>query len=339
MRFLFIIAVLWGLSLTVTADGDPGCQNAEIISGKLITDICWDCLFPIRVAGVPMNGGGASAPASAVNSPLCLCLDDLGVPRPGITTSMWEPARLIEFQRVPGCSSVLNGTRFPFERTNQGNHQRGGKDGAQGTFMHYHYYAFPLLAMLDLFSNPGCVTDGYMDLDMMYMSEVDPTWNNDELAFFTNPEAAAVANPVAITACAADAVASTAGAPIDSMFWCAGTWGLLYPLSGNQYTMSSVVKNTSLLKVKTLAALHRRGLVRRTMGEDAMCEGIVDVTLKKEMYKYTLLHPIAETDTAHVTGESTFRWGMGRTIPGIGQDLIYTIWRWNDCCNISSGVD
>jgi len=330
-----LVLVLMYMSPVVSAD--PGCQDANIISGKLITDICWDCIFPIRLAGIPMTTGGDAPPSRAVDSPLCLCQDDLGVPRPGITTSMWEPARLVEFQRVPGCSSVLNGTRFPFDRLNQGHHQRGGKRGAQGTFMHYHFYAFPLLTMLDMFTNPGCIADGYIDLDMMYMSEVDPTWNNDELAFFSNPEAAAVANPLAVAACPAGAVASTAGRPIESLFWCAGTWGLVYPLSGNQYTMSGVVKNTSLLKVKVLAALHRRGLAHRTMGEDAMCEGKIDVTFSKEMYKYTLLHPLPETDDAHVTGESTFSWGMGRTIPGIGQDLIYTIWRWNDCCNISGG--
>lgn len=332
MKILIALTLLF---ISINAKSDPGCQDAGIISGKLITDICWDCIFPIRVAGTPMNTGGGSPPSKAVNSPLCLCQDDLGVPRPGITTSMWEPARLVEFQRVPGCSSVLNGARFPFDRLNQGHHQKGGKQGAQGTFMHYHYYAFPLLTMLDMFTNPGCVSDGYMDLDMMYMSEVDPTWNNDELAFFTNPEAAAVANPLAVAACPADAVASTAGNPIDSLFWCAGSWGLVYPLSGNQYTMSSTVKNTSLLKVKVLASLHRRGLAHRTMGEDAMCEGKIDVTLSKEMYKYTLLHPLPETNKAHVTGESPFTWGMGRTIPAVGQDLIYTIWRWNDCCNIS----
>lgn len=329
---LFLSTILFATKLLA----DPGCQNAEIISGKLITDICWDCVFPMRIAGSPMGTSSDPVPSKAVSTPFCLCTDDVGVSHPGVTTSMWEPARLIEFQRVPGCSSVLNGTIFPFDRLNQGHHARGGKAGAQETFMHYHYYAFPLLTMLDMFTNAGCNADGYLDLDLMYMSEVDPTWNNDELAFFANPEAAAVANPLAAAACPADAVSSTAGNPIDSLFWCAGSWGLVYPLSGNQYTMSGVVENSSLLSVKVLAALHRRGLAHRTMGGDAMCEGRIDVTLSKEMYKFTVLHPVPETSEAHVTGESVFTWGMGRTIPAIGQDLIYTIWRWNDCCNIST---
>ena len=36
---------LWGGS----AAADPGCQNADVISGKLITDICWSCIFLSRL--------------------------------------------------------------------------------------------------------------------------------------------------------------------------------------------------------------------------------------------------------------------------------------------------
>ena len=50
-------------------------------------------------------------------------------------------------------------------------------------FYHYHYYAFPLLVMLDLFMDGNCNADGYMDFDLMYLSELDPTWLNDELVF------------------------------------------------------------------------------------------------------------------------------------------------------------
>jgi conjugal transfer pilus assembly protein TraU len=325
------VAVLVLLSLPLRAE--PGCVDSNVISGKLITDICWDCVFPIRLAGVAMSSKTSSIPTGATVTPLCLCFDDLGVPKPGVTTSMWKPARLIEFQRIPGCSSVLNGARLPFNRTFQGTHRTGGKAGEQRTFMHYHYYAFPLLTMLGMFTNPTCNHDEFLDLDLMYMSELDPTWNNDELAFFTNPEAAAIANPVAILACSADAVAATAGHPINSMFWCAGSWGGVYPLSGHQYTDAGVLQNTSLLTVKVLAALHRRGLAHKTIGEDAICEGKIDPTLDKDMYKYTLLYPLPETAKAHVTGESILKWGIGRTIPAIGEDLIYTIWRYEDCCN------
>lgn len=328
VRIFIAAAALWAGSV----NAEPGCQNAEVIGPKLLTDICWSCILPIRVAGALRMGGG-EYPPGAVDSPLCTCTDNLGVPRPGVTTSMWEPARLVEFQRVPGCSSVFNGMRFPFNRLFQGTHGNGDFDGGDGSFMHYHYYAFPLMMMLDVFVKSSCIVDGYMDLDVMYMSELDPTWNNDELAFFTNPEAAAVANPVAALACTAEAATASAGKTMDSLFWCAGSWGRIYPLSGNQTGGGGVLRDSSLLTARVLAALHRRGLAWQTMGREAMCGGFINPRLPKTQYKFTLLHPIPETDSSHVMGEPTAKWGLGRLIPAVGQDPIYTIWRWNDCCN------
>src|SRR5260364_249871 len=75
------------------------------------------------------------------------------------------------------------------------------------------------------------------------------------------------------------------------------------------------------------------GLSWRTMGADAMCKGVIDPLLPKTQYKFTLLHPVPETHSAHVIGESALNWGIAKTIPAVGQDPIYTIWRWNDCCN------
>lgn len=308
---------------------EPGCHDAKLFE-TLMTDFCWSCIFPIKVSGIPLAGG--DFPDEAANTVACVCKDNLGVPRPGLPTSMWEPARLVEFQRVSGCSSVLGGIRFPLRRSFMGTHGDGGLDGGDATFMHYHYYAFPILIMMDLFVG-NCNHDNFVDLDLMYLSEVDPTWTNDELAFFTNPEAAAVANPAAVLACVADAISSTAGHPIKQMFWCAGSWGAIYPLSGTVLGGFRSLQESSLLKVKALTALHRRGLALKTMGHEAMCGGTIHPTLPKTQYKFTAFHPVPETKTAHVVGQSTMGWGAGRTIPAVGEDLVYTIWRWNDCCN------
>lgn len=74
---------------------------------------------------------------------------------------------ILEDELLPGCSSVLNGVRFPFDRTNQGHHGMGDMDGDDGSFMYYHYYAFPLMVMLDLFIKQASNPDGYMDLDII----------------------------------------------------------------------------------------------------------------------------------------------------------------------------
>lgn len=329
---LFVLVLTCTLFRIEAVLADPGCQDAQVFSGKLITDICWTCLFPLRIAGATMSAGDGRMPAKAHKEPLCVCFDTNGVPEPGLTTSMWEPAWLVEFERVPGCLSALGGTRLPFDRTFQGNHSNGDHDSTDGSFMHYHYYAFPLLSILDLYTDGTCNPDGYLDFDLMFVSEVDPTWNNDELAFFTNPEAAVVANPVATLACIPDAISSTVGKPIDQLFWCAGSWGGIYPLSGSINGGAGVIKDSSILKARVLAAQHRRGIMRGTVGREALCRAPIKVTLPKDQYKFSLFYPIAETQKAHVMGESILKWGNAKTIPGIGQDPVYTIWRWKDCC-------
>src|SRR5690606_27581133 len=233
--FLLKVILACGMVLNhgiAKADID-GCQDAEVISQKIFTDICWECIFPIRVMGVPIVNGDGYVPDEATRKPFCICDDNLGVPHVGITTSMWEPTRIVVLQYQPGCSSVLNGINFGFDPTFMGTHGTDEKDGSDMRFMHYHYYAFPLMIMLDLFTGKNCNAGGFLDLDLMYLSEVDPTWVNDELAFFTTPESALVANPVGVMACVADAMSANAGRPIKELFWCAGSWGTLYPFSGH----------------------------------------------------------------------------------------------------------
>ncbi|WP_295457858.1 TraU family protein [uncultured Thiodictyon sp.] len=335
-RTLIATVLAWCLALTSLTPipvlaSDPGCPDAKLFSAKLITDICWACLFPIRIAGLSLFGG--SVPAGASRQPACLCNDGGGFPHPGLTISFWEPARLVELTRAPGCSPTLGGMRLPLgSKRLLGTSGKADYDSGDGGFQNYHWYAFPLLFLLDLFVDSRCNRDGIVDFDILYLSEIDPTWNDDELAFFTNPEAAWLANPVALAACLGDAAAATAGTPLDALFWCAGTWGNLYPFSGPQGTLGSRARATSLSLTRALAALHRRGLARRTMGDDAVCKAPIDVVMKKTGYKISMFYPLPETQRAHVIGESPLRWGEWRNIPGPGEDHVYMLWRWLDCC-------
>src|SRR5690606_20094608 len=96
---------------------------------------------------------------------------------------------------------------------------------------------------------------------------------------------------------------------------------------------NGVLSETSLLSAKVLAALHRRGLAWGTVGSDAMCGGQIKPVLPKDQYKFTMIHPVPETQSAHVMRQSSMIWGPGRVIPAVGEDPIYVIWRWKDCCN------
>lgn len=314
---------------------DARCEKSELLGPALFTDICWDCVLPLVVAQVPLGGGGGSwIPEGATGKYLCSC-ERGGLPSPGVATSFWEPARIIEFETVPGCLSLLDtslGTESA-DGIRRGTHGRRDDSAGDLAFFHYHYYAFPILEMLSLFSGQLCAADGYHDLDLMYFSELDPTWNDDTLAFFVSPEAVLAANPAAAAACMGDAAASQAHAPLESLFWCAGSWGFLYPLSGFVNHPAGAPRTTSLLTARVLAALHRRGFAWRTMGDGAMCGGKVDVTLPKGQYRFSMLRPVPEADSAHGFGESALIWGRGRGIPGVAENPMYLIWRWRDCCN------
>ena len=354
---------------TTTYEGSPACQNSGIMSTKLITDVCWSCLFPIRLAGVPMGNWDDVPDGAADSQPSCLCFDNLGVPEVGIQMSLWEPARLIEVVTTPYCSPTLNGTQLGGSRV-MGHVGKDARDVSDTAFYHYHYFAFPLLFMLDMLTNGGCSSDGYVDLDLMYLSELDPTWNNDLLAAFLNPEAILFGNPVSQVACMGDAAKSAAGfQPSDELFFCAGSWGNLYPFSGHITSNASPPRDTSLIATRALAALHRRGIAWKTMGNDAMCGSDIWPTLPKTQYKMSMLFPLAEvsgtvslpnnstpnsassgdvtsstpTNTSnpqnrdvlykgnHWIGESTWRWGEWRNIPGF-ESYGYLLWRWRDCC-------
>lgn len=51
-------------------------------------------------------------------------------------------------------------------------------------------------------------------MDIAYLSEVDPLWNDSTLSMLINPEAALFGNLIAQGACAADAAAASAGLPL-----------------------------------------------------------------------------------------------------------------------------
>ncbi|MFC0180957.1 TraU family protein [Thorsellia kenyensis] len=318
------------------AESSLDCPNASLFSQRLLSDICWSCLFPLNIGGI--NLSSLDLPQGASRKSLCLCDDPLGLPKPGIVTGMWQPVHLIELVRKPGCSPVLGGMTLPLgSKLSQGSHGEGNFDIGDLAFFHYHYYSFPIMAMLDMFISPQCARDSYLDFDLMFASELDPTWLNDELAFFAHPESILFANPQAVTACVSDAISSSSGKPIDTLFWCAGSFGHLYPLSGHTLAMGSFAQKTSHLATRSLAISHRRGFAKKTMGDKALCGPVTELMLPKSQYKMSMFFPLPESTSSHQIGESTINWGEWRSIPGAGEDAVYLLWCWQDCCNTGGG--
>jgi len=374
-KIIFVLLLLAGTSAlaettTTTTGTDPSgltCPSADIWGQKMITGICWSCMLPVRLFGSVNLGGNADNLPDGVNTQaLCSCKDSTGTPKFGTTLGMWSPARLIEVVRKPYCSPSLDGVTLRNSWNPWGtNHGHGNVGGA---FFNFHYYAFPLHIILNLMGTLDCNSEGYSDFDLMYMSEVDPTWNEDELAFFTNPEAAIFSNPLLQAACAGDCIAATTGIPVDAFYWCAGCWGGLYPFTGHVTHDGSPVRTTSLIATKAIAALHRRGLARKTYGDKALCGGYIFPTIPKSSYKMSMLFPNSEASNeglgknlptlanrssapptspsdvnfgkadgytqgcCHSIGTSQMMWGEWRNTPGVGEDHVYMLWKYTDCC-------
>lgn len=311
-----------------TTGSNPTCPNANILGPGLITDVCWQCIFPIRIAGVPIGG---SLPRGAASPRPILC--NCGM-NPGIQMSMWQPARVIETVRTPYCSPALSGIRLSRSIRGQGNPDaavNASVDGKNMANYQYHMLSFPLLAILELFTHPQCGSR-FVDVDMLLLSELDPTHNDDELAMWTSPEATLFANPAAQAACAIDAAAATAGRPMHTMHWCAGSWGPIFPMTGNFPENFSPQQMAGLMSTRALAKSHRLGLSRQTMGNRAMCGAHIAPILDKRQYKMSVYYPLPEANNNHWIGENSFRWGEWRVIPGVGEDFVNIVWNWVDCC-------
>ena len=311
------------------------CQNVPILSEKLITSVPWKELFPIRIGLAKLGSGKESNDRAKTSTGLCLCEDSAGMFHPGVTTGFWRPQRLIELTRSPGCLMALGGHKLPIV-----DQRRWGTLGSANipkglTYLHAHVYSLPLIEMLNMFTGIGGCTSDLVDFDLMSLSEVDPSWNHPELAALLSPDLAAYANPAAMNACTADGLAALNSQPMDNLHWCAGSWGSLYPLSGFTSTYGHFADNTSLLATRALAKIHRIGLGRKTIGEDAQCHSKITPWLPKSQYKMSMFWPEPEKQKAHWIGASAATWGMHRHPLG-KDDAMYLLWQYRDCCQTVS---
>lgn len=122
--------------------------------------------------------------------------------------------------------------------------------------------------------------------DVAYLTELDPLWGDDESSFILNPEAILFANPIAQAACAADCVSATVGFPNDSLFWCGGCQGSLYPFSGHISAHVGGVQGSLLATQRLIAKLHREFLLKGTSGSESMCQKTPMPIIKKANTKH-----------------------------------------------------
>jgi len=307
-----------------------GCTGKFI---NPITDINWKSLFPLTIAGIKVSLGPLPDTSGAGGLPICAC--PIATPpfiRIGIPMGFWEPTRLGEVVRQPMCFPSLGGVSFSTAGMTMPHGSRGLKEGgSRESFYHVHWMMNPMLAILNIITSAGCVSPG--GFDVLYVTEFDPMWDDDELSLLINPEAVLFGNKIAQAACAADCVAATAGLPLDPLFWCAGCQGGLYPFTGTVMDHNGGVMASILLIERFIAKMHREGLAVNSSDPASQCLPIPALIIKKSQYRIQMVKPIRQTKLPSLPfGRTEALISAGKEFPIKGEDFVYQIWRKRECC-------
>jgi conjugal transfer pilus assembly protein TraU len=296
----------------------------------LLADICWNCVFPISIGGATISNG---EPDSGDSPPMiCECPEPPPVfVRYGIGIGYWEPARVAEVVRTPYCSPTLGGEILSDQPATRGTHGDGGENQHDAAFYQVHWFTFPVLSWVSA-ALTSAMCDSGDTFDLVYVTELDALWDDDELAFLINPEAVLFANVAAQAACIADTLAATTGFGIDALFWCSGSQGSVYPLAGTNAHHIGAVDTSLLLTHRMAAKLHRQLIAKDTSTTGAMCGPVAQPILRKGQYKTQQLHPIARTQRGMPFGRPSAIWAAGHEYPYEGEDQTHLVWRKRLCC-------
>ena len=294
-----------------------------------ITDTDWNNMFPITIMGAQFGGG--QNPPLMYEPPICVCPSIFGIPSPGIGITFWEPLYVAEIERTPGCMSSLGGVMvLPGFSTLQSEQANRIEAGGPSSRMQLHWYEYPVISMLDIFKSIACW--GISGVDLAYITEVDPTWQDDLWAAIFAPESILFANPIAQASCSIDAIAASLDFPFDAMFWCAGTWGSVYPFSGNSGHTNSNFTSNNLILSKFLARQSRLGLQFQTIGPDAMCYSHPNPIWLKSQYRINQVAPTARKGPPVVIGSPAVVQSPPIANYPTRESSVNLIWQGQQCC-------
>jgi len=187
------------------------------------------------------------------------------------------------------------------------------------------------LGLIDYLADFICLSgDGGMDIG--YVTELDPLWQNDIWASIVGPEAYLVANPVAQTACMADAVSSAAGFPLDPLWWCIGSWGSAFPMTQNVKDYTTPMETQGAITARMLMKMHRQLMLWGSIGEAGLCQSYPMPVMRKSQYGIFPVYPFLGWPYRIPIGRSGLIWDRGMDNPANMQVGAWMIYRKRDCC-------
>lgn len=378
-----LTAIFIAASIYSNADTKSTCHGRFI---NPITDICWSCLFPMFIGPIPVvwnigNQKGATIidvdkgidygvpMVKSGQLPLgtCTCSERGLIAPIGLMMSWYEPSRFVDITRAPFCMVGLGGIDLSgglsgiLPAPGYGDSKRDG--GTSSSFYQTHWFLDPIFAILGII-DAGCNVGASKSIDLMFMSEVDPTWNDDSLSIIFSPEVVLFSSIPAQLACGIDCVGASlpntepaakvvwpapyfsntpsatnpasGSNPSKHLFWCGGCQGSLYPLDGNNVDNAYAVQSSILSAEKLNGLMHRMGLEDYTTGTWGMCNNLLpDMFLRKDEWKYSMGYPVPQTAypaCCNAFGETDANWNSGASFPYTGEDFTYIMYHERDCC-------
>lgn len=332
-RLRLLLVFPWPLLLLLVASSllstHAFCKSCTGHFVNPITDVCWKCLFPLSIGSAKVVSSTLPDTENAA-SPIGICPTPVGM-RIGLNVGFWEPFALTDITDTPYCLVNLGGTKLNLglKQTRGARHTVG--QGQIHGFFHVHWYKYPLINWLNIITASACQEGG--DFDIAYLTELDPTWFDSAMSFVLSPESILFANPITQAACAADTIAATlTNKPVDALFWCAGSQGSHYPLTGHVNAPLSPVQTALLLTERLNYKMHREFLIADSSPEaSAICSKHYYPVTPKSRYRYELVNQIADGKHCYPTGHSTLTWEMGKIKPHTPEQYGFLVWRKMNC--------
>jgi len=329
-RSVKVTSIIIIITLIGTSPAQAICRGRFL---NPITDICWQCLFPVKIGGIEVFKGppGLGDPPEAASNPICVC--PLSIPpffRIGITTSFWDPTYIIETTKDPGCFPSLGFEIGGFFSGLEGMTSSSGVNEETFTFAQANLFLFAVWKIMSIFIDTACMDTGISGLDLAYTTIVDPTWQSDVSALIIAPEALVFANPVAQASCVADSIAANAGYPLPPLFHCMGSFGSAYPLTGHM-NHDDYVQSNAAIASRLIYKLSRQGQIWDAALSP--CYSVPTPIWIKWNYRLQPAIPV-RGESCFPIGRSGLTWGSLKNPPlsPEGDNFAFIIFRKRLCC-------
>jgi conjugal transfer pilus assembly protein TraU len=263
--------------------------------------------------------------------------------RQGTLVTLWEPVRIIETVKDPHCM-ITNGENNSLSFSgpqgegqgvdlNSGTHSDTGSQEDHSVFQQVHII-LPDYIMQSIMQVDNRCYHSSVGNPMDYISEDDPAWNDDTIAAATYPETAMFADFGMQELCKIDSVSSQVGFPNSILFWCMGSWGSTFPMSGHVNNDEYVTGN--------IAAAARAIYVGGRTGRinDAASYYCYSGPMPLWIKHYFKFQPIRPTPREFLIpiGLSPMLWSEGfNDDMACGDNFAWVLWRKRWCCDSQGG--